>query len=1117
MFENKDFVHLHNHSEYSTFDGLSNVKNMAAYARMQGFPALALTDHGSLGGILKHMKFCTMPELQYIDDDGNKHDAGPPIKPIVGCEFYFSQNHLTAAKGANFHLTVLAKNYQGYRNLCMLSDIAHREGFYKKPRIDFDLLFKHKEGLIVTTGCGSSIISNQLLHGHYDKAYKTVGMMKEELGDDLYFEVMYHGLKMEKLIIKDQLKLAREHDLCVVATNDNHYILKEHAMSHEVFLAMNSKKCIKDPTRMRFSYPEFYIKSGQEMYDIWKEVPESLYNTLDVAEKVNSKEIMDNIYGGMKLPKFQVPEKFVVSTDKYSKKEASFRESFNYLKELSIQGLKDLGWADSKPHIEALKHELNDISVAWTSNRYDFATYMLIVWDVVNWARENDVVVACGRGSGYGSVLLRTLKICYGPDPLEYDLLWERFLGFDDIRFVSSLDFGVEILNKSIKVPEKPEIVREIKEAIKDKFTCKEEVERFKLEITEMSSTDGLNQKNNLKAFYFMWKGIEGQTGDINRVNSLTAYLLGITTKKPDLDSDFMPTRRAFARAGFPDIDLDFDDEHRDKVFDYVRDKYGEECVANIGTHTSLQLRAAITRTIKALDIANAFHKGKDAFVSENFAKVDEILGTLPKGADIKVYERDGVKKLSTIQECKQHFKHFKYYMDKYPEIEKHCNNIQGLIASSGVHAAGIVIANEPIGYLAPVKPVKEKKINDANGKEIKLTSYATQYDYPDLESAGLIKFDFLAIATLSVILNTKKLVKQNYGIDLDIENIPIDDKKTLDLYNSGKLTGVFQCENNGMQNAIMQVGADNFSDIMAVLALYRPGPMDNIPTYVNRKKGLQQIDYFHPSIQQHVEPYLKKTYGILVYQEQIMQVLQALSGFSSTEGYQMIKAVGKKKPELMPPIENKFLSGAEKNGVPKSVASEYWHDIILPFADYGFNASHACAYGYTSFQTAYLKANYTEEFFCALLNSINVRKDFDKMEIVLGDLKNFDIKLKPNNVNYCDVGYNIVKKRNLSAGVDKSEIAPSLMCKGVGTSPAKEIADNKPYQELRDIAIKTNGKIVSTEVIGNLFENNYFDSILTTKQQRMDRQQLTEEFMTLRNSIKKARKKGIDPSEGIF
>jgi len=1115
MFSNSDFVHLHNHSEYSTFDGLSPVKNMAAYARMQGFRALALTDHGTVGGILKHMKYCTAPYLEYEDDQGKKHDSGPPIKPIVGCEYYFTKNHLE--KGANFHLTVMAKNYQGYRNLCMLDDIAYRNGFYRKPRIDFDLLFKHKEGLIVTTGCGSSIISNNLLRGRYKQASQIVGMMKEELGDDLYFEVMYHGLKMEKLIIKDQLKIAREHDIAVVATNDNHYILQDHAKSHEVFLSMNSKKCIKDPTRMRFSYPEFYIKSGQEMYDLWKEVPESLSNTVEVAEKVNSKEIMDNLYGGMKMPKFPVPDRHEVKESGVSSKEKMFKESFSYLEDLAREGLKELGWHTSDKHIAALEHELSDIAVAWTSNRYDFATYMLIVWDIIKWAKENGVQIAAGRGSGYASVLLRTLNICYGPDPLEYGLLWERFLGFDDIRFVSSIDFGLEITNKSIKTPGKSEIIKEIRTAILDRFSSKEDVERWKQEMKDLSATEGLNQENNLKAFYFTWKGVEGQTGNDNKANSLTGYLLGMTTVKPEADSKFLEYRRAFARVGFPDIDTDLDDENRYKIIDYAIEKYGSDCVANIGTYTTLKLRSSVTRTIKALDIADAFHKGPDQYTSENNRMVSEILGCLPGKNDVKVYTSSGVKALNTIAECSDHFKHFKFYMDKYPDIETHCNNIQGLLSSFSVHAAGLVISPEPIGYLAPVRPAKQKTVSAADGSIQKKTSFTTQYDGPDLESIGLIKFDFLSIATLSVISHTKQLIKENYGIELDVEKIPVEDQKTLDLYNTGNLTGVFQCENSGMQQAMMEVGADSFSDIMAVVALYRPGPMENIPLYSNRKKGMQKIDYFHNSLQEYIEPYLKNTYGVLVYQEQIMQVLQSIAGFSSTEGYMMIKAVGKKKPELMPPIETKFLRGAVKKGVPKSVAEEYWHSILMPFADYGFNASHACGYGYVSFQTAYLKAHYPEEFFCSLLNSINTRKAFDKMPLVEADLRNFDIKLRNNDINLSGVGYNVVKKKDLKNGVSKSEIAPSLMCKGIGKSPAQEISDHRPYNSLRDLAMKTNSKIVNSGAISSLHENNYLDSILTSKQSRLPREDLILEFNESRQAIKKAKKKGIDPSEGIF
>lgn len=444
-------------------------------------------------------------------------------------------------------------------------------------------------------------------------------------------------------------------------------------------------------------------------------------------------------------------------------------------------------------------------------------------------------------------------------------------------------------------------------------------------------------------------------------------------------------------------------------------------------------------------------------------------------------------------------------------------NFIANNIVLHNCHAAGLVLSNDPIGYLAPTRPTKELTISNDSGEIEKRVSYTTQYDYPDLESIGLIKFDFLGIATLSVISNTLKLIKQNYDLDLDIEKVPIDDKKTLELYNSGKLAGVFQCENSGMQQAMMEVGVDSFSDVMAVIALYRPGPMENIPTYSNIKKGLKKPDYFHKSIENFIEPHLKDTHSILVFQEQIMQVLQSIAGFSKVEGYQMIKAVGKKKPELMPPIEAKFIKGAVDRNVPQSIAKEYWHNILMPFADYGFNRAHTCGYGYVSWQTAYLKANYPEEFFCALLNSINARKDFDKMEIVEADLKNFDIRLRENDINLSGVGYNVIKKKDLQNGVKQSEIAPSLMCKGIGKNPAQEINNNKPYNDLRDLALKTNSKIVNSGAIVALYDNKYLDSILNSKQKRLSKEDLILEFNESRNAIKKAKKKGIDPSEGIF
>ena len=430
QFHNKDFVHLHTHTEFSSFDGLAGVNGMAMQARKMGFPALAITDHGNVCGLLKHMIACTQTK-----DKKGKAIPYDPIKPILGCEFYISLNHedrgakVEEGQSGIYHITVLAKNWAGYRNLCALSDIAYRDGFYRKPRIDVNLLEKYQEGLIITSGCTGSIVSANLIYSRYDEAKKIASIFKDIWKDDYYIEVMYHGIGVEAKITPKQFKIAKELGLPVIATNDNHYVTKEQARSHEVFLAMSQKKCMKDPKRLKFSYDEFYLKSAQEMAEIWGSVPQVIWNTVDVANKVDDKEIYQNLFGaGMRLPRFSIPD--------------GYKNPHDYLTHLANEGMKDLGWDKSQQHIEALQKELNDVKVAWDNNGFDFATYFLIVWDYINWARNNDILVGAGRGSGYASVLLRCLKICHGPDPIENGLLWERFLGFDDKFFIKESDFG---------------------------------------------------------------------------------------------------------------------------------------------------------------------------------------------------------------------------------------------------------------------------------------------------------------------------------------------------------------------------------------------------------------------------------------------------------------------------------------------------------------------------------------------------------------------------------------------------------------------------------------------------------------------------------------------------
>ena len=447
-------------------------------------------------------------------------------------------------------------------------------------------------------------------------------------------------------------------------------------------------------------------------------------------------------------------------------------------------------------------------------------------------------------------------------------------------------------------------------------------------ELEYMSITEGLEGKNNLETFYSIRNKYKEKKGHENKINSWTAYYLGMTDKKPE--GDFLPSRRAFARAGFPDIDIDFDTFRRKEVIDYIKQKYGEEYVSSICTYNSLSMKSCLTRVVKALDIAGAYHLGPEKYKALNNDKVREIVDKIPKaiGGFTRAKDENGEQvKIKKIVDAVKHFKDFKFYIDQYPQILEHSKNIEGMLYNASVHPAGVVVSNMPLETIAPVRNTKK--------------GLATQYVYEDLEKIGEIKIDILALKTLSVVDMTMRMIKENYGIDVDIENLPADDQKSLELFNSGLLAGVFQCEGYQMQEVMKEVGVSRIEDVIAVIALYRPGPMANIPEYVARKHGQKIVDYFHPSIEKYVKPILEKTYGIAIYQEQIMKICNALGGLSIIDGYVLIKGIGKKKINLIEQYKNKVVAGAMKNGVPKDVITIYWERFIIPFASYGFNESH--------------------------------------------------------------------------------------------------------------------------------------------------------------------------------
>jgi len=439
VWNNSEFVPLHNHSDYSQFDGLAPVKKLVLRARELGFPAIALTDHGTVGGLIKLIKECRATK-----DKSGVAIPYPTIKPILGCEMYFSGNRLWKSKKEQFdgqkgnrHLNLFAKNFKGYQNLCHLSEKSWTEGFYFDPRIDFDILSSHSEGMICSTACLGSLVNANLLYDRYDVAKKVCGIFKEIFKEDFFLEIMYHGIPEEKLILGDIIKLGKEMSIPLIATNDTHYVNKDQGTSHEVFMCMSTSSCITNPKHLKFPYDEFYLKSATEMAQMFSSIPESIYNTVEFASRIDDIDISKKLFGGMKLPKFDIPKEFKVTS-------SEFENKFGYLKHLVNIGMKKKGWDSSPEHLKQLEIELTDTRVAWENNGYDFATYFLIEADIMRFANDSGILTGAGRGSGYASVILHCLNICYGTDPLQHSLIWERFLGFDNRQFIKADDFGFE-------------------------------------------------------------------------------------------------------------------------------------------------------------------------------------------------------------------------------------------------------------------------------------------------------------------------------------------------------------------------------------------------------------------------------------------------------------------------------------------------------------------------------------------------------------------------------------------------------------------------------------------------------------------------------------------------
>ena len=886
------FVHLHTHTEYSLLDGAIKIKNLIKRAIDYNMPAVAITDHGNMFGAFEFFKEATKQG----------------IKPIIGCEVYI-------AKGSRFqkgkkngneetgmnHLILLAKNKKGYKNLMALSSFGYIEGFYYKPRIDFELLEKYSEGLIVMSSCLKGAIPETFLNKGEKEAEKILEKYLKLFKDDFYIELMVNGIPEQAKANEFLISLARKYSIGVVATNDCHYLDKDMVESHDVLLCIQTGKTINDKDRMKFSTGEFYFKSPEEMKDNFSHIEEAVSNTLLIAEKCDEYKINDGSY---QFPEIPLKKNETIEEVFERKALQGFEERIPHIKLYHENFNEEI----EKKYRKRLAEEIEMIK------QMGFAGYFLIVQDFIGYAKKNNIPVGPGRGSAAGSLVAYALKIT-DINPIPYNLLFERFLN--------------------------PE------------------------------------------------------------------------------------------RISMPDIDIDFCNRQREKVIEYVTEKYGREKVSQIITFGQMKARAVVRDVGRVLDVP--------------YKDVDRIAKMIPATLNItleKALEEE--KELRELSEKDENVK-------KIIEISKH---LEGLARHASIHAAGIVIGNKPLIETVPLAAMKEGEV-------------VTQYNMKHIEDVGLIKFDFLGLKTLTVIDEAVKLVRKKINKDFDISAIPLDDKATYNLISSGNTIGVFQLESSGMRELIKRLKPDKFEDVIALVALYRPGPLKSgmVDEFINVKHGVKKANYPLPQL----KPILEDTYGIILYQEQVMQIAQVLGGYSLGQADMLRRAMGKKIASEMESQKSVFLEGCKKNNVPLKIAEDIFSKMAK-FAEYGFNKSHSAAYAYIAYQTAFLKAHFPVEFMAALLtedkdNSDKVIKDINECKIM-------GIDILPPDINESELDFTVVKNK-IRFGLGA--------IKNVGSKAIASIIEsrkNEKYKSLYDFCYKVDLNKVNKKVMESLIKSGAMDQI---------------------------------------
>lgn len=874
---NHNFVHLHCHTEYSLLDGAARIKELVRRAADMEMPAVAITDHGAMFGVV----------------DFYKEALKAGIRPLIGCEVYVAPRSRLQKEPKlddhQYHLVLLAENQAGYRNLMRIVSAGYLEGFYYKPRVDHELLAENAAGLIALSGCLGGEIPTLLAKGEDKAARELAGRYREIFGpENFYLELQDNRLPEQAGVNKGLCGIARETGSGLVATNDVHYLSREDAAVHDVLLCIQTGKTVHDTDRLKFKTDEFYFKSAPEMAALFKDHPEALQNTLRIAERCRVDFKFDQLF----LPAYEVPEG---------------KEAAVYLEELCREGLRKRYPEITAQLEQRLSYELKII------NQMGYASYFLIVWDLIRYARSAGVLVGPGRGSAAGSLVAYCLKIT-DIDPISNVLLFERFLN--------------------------PE------------------------------------------------------------------------------------------RISMPDIDIDFSDDRRDRVLNYVAEKYGAERVAQIITFGTMAARGAVRDVGRAL----AFPYGE----------VDRVAKMIPNEIGMTIN-----RALEQSKELKALYRE----EERYRQLLDTSMAVEGLPRHASIHAAGVVIAREPL-----VKHVPLLKTNDQ--------TVVTQFPMGTLEQLGLLKMDFLGLKTLTIIEESLAHVRRRHGREIVLDEIPLDDAATYRLLSQGETTGIFQLESSGMRNVLRELVPNKFADIVAVVALYRPGPMEQIPVFTNSKHGREPIHYPHPVL----EPILKETYGVIVYQEQIMEIAATMAGFSLGQADLLRRAIGKKKKEILDQQQDLFIQGCLKNGYSQSLAREIY-DLILKFASYGFNKSHAAAYALIAYQTAYLKANYPVEFMAALMTGYC--SNSDKVALYIDDCRRQDIEVLPPDINESEINFTVVDEKRIRFGL--------AAVKNVGTGAIESILAarrDKPFFSLRDFSARVDGRLCNRKAVESLIKCGAFDRL---------------------------------------